>query len=212
MEEFPGNQQHQRDGAESRAGSGRSSRQEPKKVERVTSGDVVRRKKPLGKRFSEMFFGGDTRGTWSFVAWEVFIPAMKETFADVFTQGVERMIFGESRPGSRGRGRGHTNYQRYSSGGRREEPRPQLSRRARATHDFDEIILNTRVEAEEVIDQLFELADRYNEATVADLYDLVGITGNYTDQKYGWTDLRGAGVTHVRNGYLLDLPRPEPLD
>jgi hypothetical protein len=72
--------------------------------------------------------------------------------------------------------------------------------------------LATRVEAEEVIDRLFDVVSRYETATVADLYEMVGVTGNYTDDKWGWTDLRGASVQRVRNGYLLDLPRPEPLD
>ena len=87
-----------------------------------------------------------------------------------------------------------------------------MSRRARASHDFDEIILASRVEAEEVIDRLFDLVSRYESATVADLYEMVGVTGNFTDDKWGWTNIRGAGVTRVRNGFLLDLPRPEPLD
>jgi len=87
-----------------------------------------------------------------------------------------------------------------------------MSRRGRASHDFDEIILATRVEGEEVIERLFDLVSRYEAATVADLYELVGVSGNYTDDKWGWTDVRGSGVTRVRNGYLLDLPKPEPID
>lgn len=195
--------------------------QQTKKIERVTAGDVVRRKKPLGKRLTENFVGGDAKNVWGYVMFDVLIPAAKDTFADAVSQGVERMIFGEARSSSRrtgGRpGNGsYISYNRYSgsnSGPRREEPqRPALSRRGRATHDFDEIILQTRVEADEVIDRLFDLVSKYESATVADLYDLVGIQGNYTDDKWGWSDIRGAGVTRVRNGYLLDLPRPEPLD
>ena len=59
---------------------------------------------------------------------------------------------------------------------------------------------------------LFTLIERYQSATVADLYELVGVQGSYTDDKWGWVDIRGAGITRVRNGYLLDLPRPQPLD
>lgn len=70
----------------------------------------------------------------------------------------------------------------------------------------------TRVEAEEVIDRMFDLVSQYEMVTVADLYDLVGLANNYTDEKWGWTDIRGAGVSRIKGGYLLDLPRPEPLD
>lgn len=195
---------------------------EQKKVEQVVQGSVVRRKKPLGKRLTETFVGGDAKGVWGFVALDVLVPAAKDMLADAVSQGVERMIFGEARSRSRRTGRhpgeSYISYNRYSSGGRREDPRdrepqrPSLSRRARASHDFDEIILATRVEADEVIDRLFDIVAKYEMATVADLYNLVGIADNYTDDKWGWTDIRGASVTRVRNGYLLDLPRPEPLD
>jgi hypothetical protein len=79
-------------------------------------------------------------------------------------------------------------------------------------HDFNEIILATRVEAEEVLDRLFDILNKYQTVSVSDLYELVGITANFTDEKWGWTELRGSQVAKVRNGYLLDLPRPEPLD
>ena len=192
-----------------------------KRVERVVESQVLRRKKPLGKRFIETFFGGEARNVGPYVFFEVILPAMKDTIADVTSQSVERMLWGESRSTSRrsgnrsGYGNSYVSYNRFSpnsrDGGRRDEPRGP-SRRARATHDFDEIILATRAEATEVIDRLFDLVSRYEAATVADLYEMVGVEGNYTDDKWGWTDVRGAGVTRIRNGYLLDLPRPEPLD
>jgi hypothetical protein len=78
-------------------------------------------------------------------------------------------------------------------------------------HDFDEIVLSSRREAEDVIDRLFDLVGQYGSATVSDLYELVGLPSTHTDNKWGWEDARGAGVTRVRNGYLLDLPEPEPL-
>lgn len=189
------------------------------KVEKVVEGEAIRRKKSLGTRAKEMFFGGDTRGVWGYVGEEVLLPAAKDMIADAVSQGIERMIYGEARSSSRRTGRRpdgkgpYISYDRYSrkkSPGRRGGG--EISHRARAAHDFDEIILATRVEADEVIDRLFDLVSKYESATVADLYDLVGITGNYTDDKWGWHDLRGADVRRVRHGYLLDLPRPEPLD
>lgn len=212
--DYPSNSRRARDGEE-------PPKVEPKKVTKVTQGEVVRRKKPLGKRFAETFVGGDARGVWGYVVLDVLVPAAKDMVADAFSTGIERMLFGETRGVHRrsrhGGSSGYVSYNRFSSGSSpyRDGPndvRRQMSRRGRSQHDFDEIILETRVEAEEVIDNLFELVSQYESATVADLYELVGITGSYTDNKWGWTDIRGAGVTHVRNGYLLDLPRPDLLD
>ena len=86
-----------------------------------------------------------------------------------------------------------------------------MSHRGRAAHDFDEIILDTRREAEEVLSRLYDILSKYEVVTVSDLYDLTGIDSNYTDQDWGWTELRGSQIVNVRNGYLLDLPKPEPL-
>lgn len=209
MEQFPSNSRRPVRG-----------RDEPKQVERVITGDVVRRKTPLGKRMSQNLIGGDAQSVWGYVVGDVLGPAFRDMIADAVTGGVERMIFGESSPGrsrrSRGNSVGHTAYNRYASSSStrssRDEPRRDISRRARANHSFDEIILPNRVDAEEVIDRLYEMVEKYEVATVMDLYGLVGVPSNYTDDKWGWTDLRNADVSRVKGGYLLNLPKPEPTD
>lgn len=189
---------------------------EPKKViAKVIQGEAVQRKKPLGRRIADTFTGEDMHSVGSYILFDVLIPAAKAMFSDAISQGAERVFFGESRPRqSRSRDGGYTSYNRmHSSSGRRssEEPR-HISSRARATHDFGEVVLDTRGEAEEVLDSLQALVDQFELATVSDLYELVGITGSFTDNKWGWTDLRGAGIRRVREGYLLDLPRTAPID
>ena len=195
------------------------------KVEKIVEGSVVRRKKPLGKRFAETFIGGNAKAVLGYILFEVLVPAAKDTIADVVTQGIERTLYGDSpRSASRRSGGGYRPgagrseyiaYNRYSStntGSRaREREEPRMSQRGRSQHDFDEIILDSMSEANEVLEQLFELISKFEQATVADLYDLTGIDSTHTDFKWGWKDLRGARATRVRNGYLLDLPQPEPL-
>jgi hypothetical protein len=191
---------------------------EEKRVERVVEKAAIRRKKPLSKRFLETFIGGDAKGVLGYVMMDVLLPAAKDTIADAFSQGIERMLFGEVRSTSRRAGyrpnsgtSGYVSYNRLSNGAqvRREEPRPPYEKKR---HEFDEIILATRVEAEEVIDRLFDLVEKYGSATVADLYELVGISGNYVNEKWGWNDLRGTKIQRLRTGYLLVMPRPETLD
>lgn len=193
-----------------------------KKIDKVVTNDVTRRKRPLGKRFAETFVGGDARSVSHYVLFEVLVPAAKDTISDAVSQGVERLIFGESRSGSR-RGGGYrssgsgsfVNYNKMSQRNadpRREETRG-VSRRARASHDFDEIILATRAEAEEVIERLYDIVSTYDVATVSDLMELVGATPNYTDNKWGWTDMTGARAERTRGGgYVLDLPKTEAVD
>jgi hypothetical protein len=206
MEEFPPN-------------SAKSRKPEPedKKVERVTSGEATRRKKSLGKQFHNTFFGGDFRSAANSMVFGVLIPAAKDALAEAGSQGIEKLIFGDARRRGGFRGAasnlGYVSYNRLSAQSPASQTlRPAISQRARARHDFDEIVLDSRQEADEVLERLFDLLGRYDAASVSDLYELTGIKSTHVDQKWGWTSLKGAGVSKIRGGYLLDLPEPEPLD
>lgn len=189
---------------------------EDKNIEQITSGNVVRKKKSLRKQFSETFVAGDAKSAVRYVIFDVLLPAAKDMIVEAGSQGIEKLIFGDSR--RRGSSSpqagptGYVSYNRYSMGGRPGSSQRAMSRQARARHDFDEIVLESRTEAEEVINRLFDLVSHYETATVADLYELVGLVASHTDHKWGWTDLHGSGVTRIRGGYLVDLPDPQPLD
>lgn len=190
-----------------------------KKVEKVVTGKVKRQKQGLFKRFTKVFLEDDTKSVGDYIVHDVLIPAAKSLICDMIGWGgfAEMLLFGDRRR-RRGQGsslgRGTVSYGSfYKTLDRNSLDRPrELSRSGRIRHDFDEIILESRGEAEEVIAHLNDMIVDYGQATVSDLYDLVGITPSFTDEKYGWTDLRGSGVVRVRGGYLLDLPRPQLLD
>ena len=57
-----------------------------------------------------------------------------------------------------------------------------------------------------------DLIETYESVSVADLYDLVGKPCNYTDNKYGWTNIRNVEPVRVRDGYILKLPKAMPID
>ena len=200
-----------------------SKKIEDKNLKRVTSGDVVRKKKPLSKRFKEVFIAGDPKTAVRLAVFEVLLPQARDIAWETISEYFRSLIVGGSR---RYRGStppqsgptGYVQYNRYSGIMGSDRPSTSsssqraMSRQGRARHDFDEIVLDSRVEAEEVIDRLFEVVSRYEHASVADLYELVGLASSHTDHKWGWTDLHGAGVSRVRGGYLLDLPEPQPLN
>lgn len=191
--------------------------QSPRKtVKKVVKGPVaVRKKKPTAE------YTGSLQSAWNYVLVDVLLPAARDMFYDAIVAGSGKMIYQEDRPRThspRGRavGKSHNEpYHRYSGNKHPvndpEEPR-QMTRRARANHDFSEIILNSRQEADDVLDSLFEHLLEYDVVTVSDLYDMVGITPKYTDDDWGWTDIRGSNIRRTRQGYLLELPQPTPLD
>lgn len=191
-----------------------------KKVEAVVTGKVKKRKESVGRRFVRQFGGDDAQSVGNFIVVDVIIPAIKDMVYDAFSQGLERTLFGSSSGGGRRPSRGggssgnaRTRYDKKYPGRDFEgNEKRHLSRRERSNHQFDSIVIESRGEAEEALEKLRGLVEQYDVATVNDLYDLVDITGDYTDEKWGWTNLRDSGVRRVRDGYLLDLPAPEYLD
>lgn len=182
-------------------------------IEKVVTGKVVTRKQPWYKKAKQNLIADDAQTIGEFLLTDVIIPTTKNFLMDLLTEGASRALYGSSRQslrrsvlGSRGGGI-RTKYDQMSSG----EPRRMMSREHRANHDFDEVILDSRDEAITVVEELIARVDRYGSASVSDLYDLVGVTGSFADQRWGWTDLRTADVRQSRGGFLLDLPRPEQL-
>lgn len=192
---------------------------EDKQVKKIISGSVRKQKKGFGKRIAENLLEDDAQSVGDYILYDVIIPSVKDLIFNALTGGLEASLFGGKRGArtSRDRGRSYVSYDRVSYNSTRDRDRDResrdVSRRSRATHRFDDLVLDSRGEAEEVISHLVDLTIDYGQATVADLYDLLGVTSDFTDNKHGWTDLRGASVTRARGGgYLLDLPRTRPLD
>lgn len=192
-------------------------KEEPKKQPKIIRGAVVTRKKTFFKRLVDTFLGENINNVSSYILHDVLVPAAKDTLEDLVKGSVEVLIRGESHGGNRGRrnnGRSYVNYDRASYRNDRDPPRGKRepSDRNRSRHNFDDIILTTRGEAEEVLSHLVDLTIDYDMASIADLYDMVGIESTYVDRKYGWTHLNNAVVSRVREGYLIDLPPAKPLD
>lgn len=196
------------------------------KVQRVVTTPVRRRKKPLGKRMKELFLGSDSISVKEYIVQDVVVPAIKDMVSDAVSGGVERVLFGDSAPHRRryhspgpssNRGRVYTNYQGYSSRDARDRPPFQSDRRRRSVEmrerrRFDDILLATRAEGEDVLRRLYDLIETYEAATVSDLYEMLGISRRPTDDNWGWTHLHNSQVRRTSGGYLLDIPDPEPLD
>ena len=70
----------------------------------------------------------------------------------------------------------------------------------------NDIIFDNREEAENVLSKMKEVVSMYGIVSVADLCDIVGIDGHYMDFKRGWTDINGAQIVEVRNGYSIKFP------
>lgn len=202
--------------AEYKSNSHKSKQEEREKLQPIAKGKKVE-KKP--ETFKDMF-KANSSSIKEYIIMDILIPTAKRTISeivgsssDILVDTIDTILFGEKRSRSRRRsGSGRTSYYKYYDDRDRGRDRERPAR-VRG-YEFDDIILETRREAEEVLDRMEDLIDTYKIVSVADLYDLVGISGNYTDNKYGWSNLRSARVESLRygDGYILKLPKALPLD
>ena len=192
---------------------------ERKKLEPIAKGRKVDKK---NESFKDMV-KNNMPSIKEYVVCDILIPTAKKALSeiigsssDIIVDTVDTLLFGEKRSRRRRGGSSRTSYYKYYEDRERDRDRDRDRRRGydrvRRGYDFEDIILDSRREAEEVLDRMEDLIDTYKIVSVADLYDLVGISGNYTDNKYGWTNLRNAYVESHRDGYSLKLPKPLPLD
>lgn len=184
-----------------------------KKVEKVVGGRVKTKKKSEVSKFASTFISEDISSVKDYIIMDVLLPTAKKAISEIVSNGIDMLLYGEVRGSRKDRGSKVSYSSYYNSRDRdRDRDHDRGGRSRRMGYDYDDIILDNRAEAEEVIDRMEDLLDAYGIVSVADLYDLVGITGNYTDNKYGWTNLRNASVHRLRDGYLLKLPKALPID
>lgn len=185
---------------------------EEKRVEKVVTGKVVTKKKSGFSKFAGEFISEDAKNIKSYVIGDVLIPAFKKAISDIITDGIDMILYGGNGRSRSGRSNAdRVSYRSYYDD-RKPSDRLTTSRYSSNSYSYDDIILDSRGEAEEVLARMDELMDTYGLVRVADLKDLVGITGSYTDNKYGWTNIRNAEIVHVRDGWMIKMPRAVAID
>lgn len=78
-------------------------------------------------------------------------------------------------------------------------------------YKMDDVIFGNQKDAYAALDTIIEYAQIYGFVSVAEYKDIAGIETCYTDNHWGWdeSDLNGARVYKVRDGYGLWLPYPK---
>lgn len=181
-----------------------------KKVEKIITGSAKSKKKNDIQKITDVFVTEDINNVKSYILMEVLVPAIKKAIVDIVTNGVDMLLYGETGRTKKNYNSSKVSYRDYSV--RDNDRKREYGSSFKTGYNYDDIILDNRGEAEDVLARMDELISVYGLVSVADLYDLVGITGNYTDNKYGWTDIRSANIVRVRDGYLIKLPKVLPLN
>lgn len=178
-----------------------------KKVEKVAKGKT--KKKSEIAKFADVFLQEDIESVKSYILSDVVIPALKKAISDVVTNGIDMLLYGEGGSSKKTTPASKVSYRSYYERPNERYSKPQSSGKR---YNYDDVVLESRGEAEEVLSRMEDLIATYNVVSVADFYDLVDVSCHYTDNNYGWTDIRSASIQRTRDGYIIRLPRPMPID
>ena len=186
----------------------------PRKAEKVVSGPVKRKKKSEASKLKDVFISEDATNVKSYILMDVLVPAIKKAVSDIVTNGIDMILYGGNGGSKKRTNAGYVSYNRYSDRDYRRDDRSYSTTTTRTGYSYEDIVIPTRGEAEEVLSRMDDIISTYGIVSVADFYDLVGVTCNYTDNKYGWTNIRNAEVVRLRNGdgYMIKLPKALPID
>lgn len=178
-----------------------------KKIEKVATGKVRAKKNSGLKKITDAFVSDDVNNVKSYILFDVIIPMIKRGIVEA----INIILYGDANRNKKNGMSQKISYRSYyeSDDGRRDN----RSGRFRNQYDYDELIYDSRYEAEAVIDAMNDILKEYGAISIADLYEISGMANdNYTLNRYGWTDISGTRAVRTSDGYILTLPKASPLN
>ena len=184
--------------------------QEERRVEKVVKGKVQTRENK-GRKLTDIFISEDVSNVKSYIFMDVLVPAIKKAVSDIVTDGIDMILYGSTGRSKKSSSGNKVSYRSYYDD--RPDRRESTSYSNRTKFDYDDILFGSRVEAESVYKEMQDVIARYGYCSVADMYDMAGLTPPFTANKFGWTSIRNAEIVRVRGGdYIIKLPKFTPFD
>lgn len=205
-------------------------RDDMEKKEHTNDGSASKEKLTIGKRIRKSLFSGSKEDIKNSFVEDILFPSIRDFIVDSIYNTVDTLIFGRDGGGGyRGRARwrsgsrsatregdryidGPTKYARDSRSAR-EHGRSRTSSRYIfenvVFHDTDR--MSAIEKADRVRDALLEELYKSGSVTVYYFYDEAELTGEFTDQEWGWKDFgpnNDIGFLPTSDGISLILPEP----
>jgi hypothetical protein len=181
----------------------------------MLEGPLKTKKKSALERFSDDFFSGDAKTIKEYAVKDVLIPSFKRMLSTLVSNAVDILLFGEvknkSFPDGRSNKYSYTSYSSYYDGGsqiKTRQTRPIIPQR----EDYRKWVF-TESDAKRALMFLRNEIANYDRVSLSKLYQFCGKTWSPADENYGWFDLSTADWHYDidADGYILELPSPEPI-
>lgn len=183
----------------------------PKKEIKAVISGAKKVDRPATRRFFDFLFAESPKALGKKIGRDVVVPRMKAGVEEALNSFISGMFWG-------GGGRPMSNVVqgtvlRANGIAYNQMSNPNMMSQARqatgqSSGNYTDLVVPSQQFAETLLGNMYELLNNYRVVAVADLYELAAITPAPSDNAYGWTTLDGARISKVRDGYLLELPRP----
>ena len=196
----------------------KADKPEREKQASVVSTPAKTKQKSLWQEIKEQFIAEDGKTVTEYIAKDVVVPLVKGMIQSVVNTAVDMMLYGGSGNTSNRTSysgyRGSTvSYKPYYDQRNNNQNGYYSKPRTNYGYDYNEIVFESRSDAEAVLYRMMEILNTYPAVRVADYLEISGRDSNYTDNNYRWTNLDGVQIRRSRDGgYYLDLPRPYTID
>lgn len=197
------------------------------KVEPVVKNKVHTKKRTAKTIMQAIFVPQDVASVRDYIIFDIVIPKAKTVMADLGNSILNAILFGDAGPSrttpyGQGSGVQRVSYNSYSSSrpasqqgrvtyGSNQHRPSQNDPRNRAI--FEDVIFDSKPDADAVLAKLTEMIDMYGVVSVNDAYDACDLSAPYTYNNYGWTSLSSAYVDRNRHGeWVIHFPLALPID
>ena len=185
----------------------------------VVSAEPTVKKKSKWSRIKEEFIVEDGQNIMDYLLFRIAIPAAKDALFSLVTNGVSMLLNRDAAP-SKPNGyfsNTRTSYSKYYDQNYANSGYNYARPRLNSGYEYDEMLFETREDAEAVLWNMNEIANQYQYVKVADYIELSGrAIKSFTDNNYGWPVDQIKNVSVITNinprGYYLDLPKPMEIN
>lgn len=178
-------------------------------VEKVVRGQARVKKKNGVSKIAGSFLSEDIHTVGNYILKDVLVPAIKDFIEDSITNGIRMILRGDAGPRKSSSTASTVSYSRYYNNKDGDRFRP--TNQTQTVKSYDDIIFDSRGDAELVLNRMDEMIDQYGIVSVADMYEMAELSGEYTYNDYGWNDIHSASIVRVKEGYMIKLPRAVPI-
>lgn len=169
----------------------------------------------------------------SYIIYDIIAPAVKDMISSIvksalnaLQDSIETSLYGAPRKQSYDRPSytdysSKSRYKKKSIVGSLEKASYNDPRVKPSISNFNDIpALKSKSDAEAILSEMISIINSCGDVNVRDYYEIynkyirdrgVKIEHEFTDLKWGWTDLDDADTYRAKDGYRISLPDPKPL-